>query len=227
MADPKTQSIVMLGATGAVGGEVVKTLLARGHLARLTLLGRRDVPGLSAPIVTQDRVDIFDPDSYAGLLGGHDTANCTLGVGQPTKTSKEDFLATDRDAVLNFAKACKAAGVRHFCLLGSVGASSSSPSFFLRGKGELEDGLRALEFDGLSLFRPCMILTPTNRYGLSQAITLAVWPALSTVLIGPLQKFRGIKVAQLGAAIANRALIHKSGVDVLEWPAIRRLANLD
>jgi len=63
-------------------------------------------------------------------------------------------------------------------LLSSVGISPKSKSFFLRTKGELVEALKALNFERLSIFMPSMILTPTNRYGFSQALTLAVWPKL-------------------------------------------------
>ncbi|MCB1190296.1 MAG: NAD(P)H-binding protein [Leptospiraceae bacterium] len=211
-----SNSVVMLGATGAVGQQVVKTLINM-PLTRLTLLGRRELEGVTGHSVTQHLVDIHNPTSYQDFLIGHKTAICTLGVGQPSKMSKSDFLKIDKDAVLKFATACKQAGIRHFELLSSVGANSSSFSFYLRTKGELEDGLRALNFELLSLFHPSMILTPTNRYGLSQQITLITWPLLSPMFIGALSKFRGINVDELGAAIAKNIITNKQGEEILEW----------
>jgi len=100
----------------------------------------------------------------------------------------------DKLAVIDFAKACKAGGVKHFELLSSVGISADSSSFFLRSKGELVEELKALNFERLSIFQPSMILTPTNRYGFMQGLTLAVWPVIDKLLIGGLRKYRGIKV---------------------------------
>ena len=195
--------IVMIGATGAVGGEVVKTLTGLPELSKLTLLGRRPVEDLDNKAVEQRKINIFEPSSYQDFVHEHDIAICTLGVGEPSKVSKEDFVKIDKTAVLDFARECKSAGVKHFELLGSVGSNPNSPSFYLRTKGELQEGLKALEFERLSIFQPSMILTPTNRYGISQAITLAVWPMLKPILIGPLEKFRGIPVEKLGRAIAQ------------------------
>ena len=88
-------------------------------------------------------------------------------------------------------------------LLGAVGADSKSRAFYRRVKGELEEALVALNFERLSLFQPSMILTPTNRYGIQQALALAFWPGLSRLLIGPTRKYRGIRIEALGAAMAN------------------------
>ncbi|MEM7634414.1 MAG: hypothetical protein AAF299_07630, partial [Pseudomonadota bacterium] len=70
-------NIVMLGATGAVGTEVVSTLVTMPELASLTLLGRRKVEGISHDGLRQHKADIFDPASYMMHLRGHDTAICT------------------------------------------------------------------------------------------------------------------------------------------------------
>jgi uncharacterized protein YbjT (DUF2867 family) len=186
------------------------------EVSQVTLLGRRPVADMPAKVV-QHLVDIADPATYRAHVQGKDVAICTLGVGQPTKTAKAEFLRIDRDAVLGFGRECKAAGVAHFTLLSSVGAASASRSFYLRSKGELEDGLCALGFDRLSLFQPSMILTPENRYGFSQALTLAVWPWLNPLLCGPLRKFRGIRVADLGASIAHNLTVGRAGVERLQW----------
>ena len=215
-------SVVMIGATGAVGGHVVRTLLAMNEVGRLTLLGRRHVDGLRreneyGAKVEQHVVDVFEPASYQEHLAGHEVAICTLGVGQPSKVDRQEFVKIDKTAVLLFARECRSAGVEHFELLGSVGADSGSRSFFLRTKGELEDALEALEFERLSLFHPSMILTPTNRYGLAQAITLVVWPRLRPLLSGPLRRYRGIAVEKLGRAIGRNIARPGGGVETLEW----------
>ena len=62
-----------------------------------------------------------------------------------------------------------------------------------------------------------MILTQTNRYGFSQALTLAIWPLLTPLLIGPLKKARGITVEALGEALARNLARKGSGTKVLIW----------
>jgi uncharacterized protein YbjT (DUF2867 family) len=122
--------------------------------------------------------------------------------------------------VLDFAKACRAADGQHFELLGSVAADAASRTFYLKTKGELRNAIAALNFARFSTFQPSMILTPTNRYGLNQAITLAVWPVISHLLVGPLQKYRGIRVEALGAAIARNTTTVGQGAEVLHYQQI-------
>jgi uncharacterized protein YbjT (DUF2867 family) len=221
----KEFKVGMIGATGAVGGHAVRTLVAMPQVTQVTLIGRRALDNVSSDRVTQHIADVLDPRSYAGQLTGLDAAICTLGVGQPTKVPREELVRVDRTAVVGFATACNQAGVRHFSLLASVGASAASANFYLRTKGELENDLRALQFERLSLFQPSVILTPTNRYGFSQATLLALMPMLNPLLMGSARKFRGIAVERLGCAMARNVARTSSGEEVLHWDEIVALSN--
>lgn len=213
-------SIVMLGASGAVGGVAAQALSELPEIKQLTLLNRKEISALSVPKVVQLIRDVTDPNDYSQFLSGHQVAICCLGVGQPSKVSKEEFIKIDKTAALAFATACKQAGVLHFQLLSAVGADAKSKSHYLRTKGELQDAIIALGFERVSFFQPSMILTPTNRYGFSQGLMLAVWPSLSVVLQGGLRKYRGINVATLGCAIAKNAVISGQGTEILQWNEI-------
>jgi uncharacterized protein YbjT (DUF2867 family) len=224
----KKLRILLFGATGAVGGEVLKALLALPQAGKVTALGRRkvEVPrGLDrSHKLSQGIVDLEKPASFAKYLKGQTHAICALGVGQPSKMAREEFVHIDRDLVLSIAKACRKAGVKSFSLLSALGANAQSSFFYPKVKGQLEEGLRDLKFDQLRLFQPSMILTPTNRYDLMQGILLKVWPLLNPLLIGPLSKARGIRVAELGRAMALGAVIDaEPGVKILHWEDFKAL----
>jgi uncharacterized protein YbjT (DUF2867 family) len=210
-------SVVMMGATGAVGQQVVVALQANLALQKLTLLSRRPLADITSPAIEQHTVDVLNPQSYQHLLSGHHAAVCTLGVGQPSVVGKEEFIRVDKDCVLAFATASKQAGITHFELLNAVAADAKAGSLYLRTKGELCDALIALGFERLSIFAPSMILTPTNRYGISQALMLAVWPKLNPILSGGWSKYRGVRVETLGAAIAANLSTKGGGVEQLHW----------
>ncbi len=216
-------SIVMIGATGAVGGETLNKLRELPELSRLTLLGRQPIAYISEAYITQQKINIFDTSTYSQNINGHQTAICTLGVGQPSKISKTDFIKVDKLAVLEFAKVCKINRVKHFQLLASVGISSRSSSYYLKTKGELVDELIALNFEKLSVFQPSMIITPSNRYGFSQGVLLRIWPFLKPILLGSLKKYRGISVSELGQAIAINSLNKKNGIEYLTWKGFKSI----
>lgn len=220
-------NVLMIGATGAVGTEVARALMDDITARKLTLLGRRSYEASVDERIQQHTIDLFGSSNYRDILPGHDVAICTLGVGQPSRMSKQDFVRIDKQLVVEFATECKAVGVAHFQLLCSVAADSNSRSFYLRTKGELQDELKALSFDRLSIFQPSMMLTDHNRYGLMQALTLSLWPLLGRLLIGRMRKYRGIHVADLGRAIASNIRTPGTGVEELQWNDFVRIASAD
>ena len=106
----------------------------------------------------------------------------------------------------------------------SVGSDARSSSYYLRLKGTQEDRVKAIGFERTSLFRPSLLITPQNRYGASQAAFLAVWPKLNWMLRGPLRRYRGIRVEDLGRAIAiDAARNARGGVEIYEWDDFQRI----
>ena len=230
--DIARRRLVLLGATGAVGRNVLAEALRSPAFSTVTTLGRRqaDVTESEAPPgkLEQHVVDLEAPASYRALVGGHTAAVCTLGVGQPSASTREEVWKVEIDYVMAFAAACKDASVPHFSLMTSVGSDARSISYYLRLKGTQEDRVRALGFERTSLFRPSLLMTPQNRYGARQAAFLAVWPKLHWMLVGPLRRYRGIRVEDLGRAIAmNAARDLPAGVEIYEWDGFQRILHDD
>lgn len=216
-------SVVMLGASGAVGTQALNHLLNQKQIKSLILLGRRSIKNINADFVHQHEINIFDSGTYEAFVKNVSVGICTLGVGEPSKVSKEEFVKIDKQAVLDFAKICKKNGIKHFELLSSVGISTTSSSFFLRTKAELVAELEKLHFDRLSIFQPSMILTPTNRYGFSQAVVLKVWPKLNFIFQRSWRKYRGISVEKLGIAFANNLFTNGNGLEILKYDEFNKL----
>ncbi|UWQ22183.1 NAD(P)H-binding protein [Jannaschia sp. W003] len=216
--------VAMVGATGAVGGHALAALLADPRVGHVTVLGRRPT-GRAHPKLRERIVAMDDAAALAEAVPDADAALSTLGVGEPSAADAATFRRVDHDLPLAFARAARARGARHFTSLGSIGAGARGMGGFLRTKGELERAIGALGFEGVSLLRPSMILTPENRYGASQAATLWLWPRLAPVLRGPLLPLRGIPVERLGRAAAAATAGMAPGVAVLRWPELDRLAD--
>jgi len=71
----------------------------------------------------------------------------------------------DFDANLAVARAAISAGARRAGLVSAMGASAKSGIFYSRTKGELEDALVALAFEGLVIARPSMLAGDRGSLG--------------------------------------------------------------
>lgn len=224
MSTSTGRKAVLLGSTGAVGGCVLAELLRSPVFTAVTTVGRRPSAVSDPPAkLTQHVVNLDDPASYQPLIAGHDAALSTLGIGQPSKFSREEVRKVEIDYVMGFARACRDEGVEHFSLLTSVGSDPKSRYHYLEMKGSLEEQVKALKFQRTSFFQPSMILTPQNRYGVTQALTLALWPKLNWALVGGLRRLRGIKVDELGRAMALNAARDGAGVETLTWDGFQEI----
>jgi uncharacterized protein YbjT (DUF2867 family) len=136
-----------------VGKEILEGLLADQTVAAVHSLGRR-APAIRHPKLTAHVVDL------AALPSLPPADEVYLAVGTTIKIagSQAAFRAVDHDANLAVATAALAAGVRKAGLVSAMGANSSSRIFYSRVKGELEDALSRMPFEGTVIARPSMLV---------------------------------------------------------------------
>ncbi|MEO6259518.1 MAG: NAD(P)H-binding protein [Thermoanaerobaculia bacterium] len=214
---------IVIGGTGAVGSSLVRELIASSRWEEIIFLTRRasdlfrDVPKVRAVVV-----DLNDLQAQtAKAARGCQAAFNTMGVGQPSRTPKEEVWKVDVEYAGAFARGCRTAGVEHISLLSSVGANASSRSFYIRVKGAAEEAVRAAGIRHTSLFRPSLLVTREIRYGLQDRLTQSIFPKVSRMLPA---RFHPIRVEDLGRAMRLHAeRSDGADVDVLQYPEFQQL----
>lgn len=131
--------ILITGATGYVGGELLKALLAGGYPVRC--LARRPevlrAKGLSGVEVVAG--DVLDAASVRSAMAGVDTAYYLVH----SMASTGSFEEQDRTAAENFAAAAREARVRRIIYLGGLGHGAEMLSAHLRSRHEVGEVLRS------------------------------------------------------------------------------------
>jgi len=154
------RTVVVAGASGLVGREILQGLLADDSVAAVHSLGRRELP-LAHPKLTQHRVDF----KALPALPSVGEAFIALGTTIKVAGSQQAFRAVDFDAVVAVAKAAKASGARRLGVVSAMGASARSGIFYNRVKGEMEEALSALGFDTLVIARPSFLAGDREALG--------------------------------------------------------------
>jgi uncharacterized protein YbjT (DUF2867 family) len=154
-------SSVVAGASGLIGGCLVRRLAEDEAFGEVTLLVRKEMPLLSPKLL--QRVVDFGALSV-GELGRPDVVFCALGTTIAKAGSEAAFRKVDLDTVVHLARAASEAGARQFLVVSSLGADPKASAFYLRVKGEMERELRAFPFEGLQLFRPSLLLGGTAQF---------------------------------------------------------------
>ena len=153
----------MAGASGLVGRQILQGLLDDESVAAVHVLARRPL-GVQHPRLTVHTVD------FAALpaLPPIDEAYLALGTTIKVAGSQEAFRAVDFDASLAVARAAQVAGARHLGLVSAMGADAGSRIFYSRVKGELEEAIAGLGFEGVVIARPSLLVG--DREALGQAV---------------------------------------------------------
>ncbi len=212
----------MAGATGLVGRAVLARLLADKQYSAVHCVGRR------APFAAQDapqpKLVAHITDSFSDFVAPRvDDVFIALGTTIKVAGSREAFRAVDFDAVLAVARAGLAAGARRIAVVSAMGASSQSPVFYNRVKGEMEAAVSALGFDTVVIVRPSLLAG--DRDSLSQAQRLGEKLALGAARwLNPLlpADYRSVDANQVAGAMVSTLQTAGAGPHVLLSGALRR-----
>ena len=194
---PASRTVLLAGATGLVGRELLRGLLADDTVAAVHVLARR-APDLQSPRLTVHQVD------FAALPDLPPADEVYLAIGTTIKVagSQQAFRAVDFDANLAVARAARASGARRLGLVSAMGADARSSIFYSRVKGELEEALAGLGYEGLVIARPSMLggdrvaLGQPERGGEVLALKVSRW-------LRPLipANYRSIQAADVARAL--------------------------
>jgi uncharacterized protein YbjT (DUF2867 family) len=219
MAEVRRTAIVV-GATGMVGAELVRQLLADDRFASVVALGRRTT-GVAHAKLREHVVDFDAPATFADLARG-DVLFSALGTTIRAAGGQDAQYRVDHDYQLRVAEAARRNGVPAFVLVSSAGASPRSAIFYSRMKGELERDVEALGFPRLRILRPGMLDGERREHRVLEQWTLRILRPLSPLL--PAQA-RPIHARIVSRAAIEAALDEKPGTARLEAAELFRLGG--
>ncbi|CAD0082209.1 unnamed protein product, partial [Aureobasidium vineae] len=165
---------LVFGPTGAVGSQILATLLSSPSCASLTTISRRAPQTQTQhsnfqPIVEDDTAK-WSP-LIATLSPTPSVVFNAVGTTYASAGSVAAQWAIDHDLCVENAKAAKAAGVKTYVYCSSAGTSGSLSPFALspyaRMKRGVENAIKELNFDNAIILRPGMILgreKPKNKW---------------------------------------------------------------
>ena len=226
------RDLLLAGATGLVGGLVLRGLLAaRDFDGTIYAPVRRD-PGISDPRLAPLRTDFAPGSGDPGIAAAIEARSprplygyvSCLGTTIRTAGSPEAFIAVDRDLVLRTAQLAREHGARHAVLVSSVGASRQSGNFYLRVKGEVEDALARMGFERLDLVQPGLLLGERSERRPMERLMQALSPAGNLLMQGGLDRYRSIPAADVATAILRLLAQDAPGVFSHRYQSLHALA---
>ena len=214
--------VILAGATGLVGGEVAKLLAGSAH--ELHIIGRRAAEN-SPKGVTQHIAPTSDWPDLIVQIGAEVAISC-LGTTMKIAGSKEAFASVDLDLVLSFARAAKKGGARQIMAVSSTMAEPDSSNFYLKTKGQAEQGIVDLGFERPDFLRSGLLRGErAGVFRAGEAIGMLVSPVTDMLLMGAFRKYRSIAARDVARAMANLVGAEPKGHFIHENDAILSLAG--
>lgn len=200
---PGAADVWIAGATGLVGGALLARLLGHPEVGTATALVRRSTGRSHARL----REAVIDFERLDTELNGRSVCQvfCCLGTTIAAAGSQAAFRRVDHDYPLALARGALRAGARKFLVVTALGADPRSRLFYNRVKGELEQELRSLGIPEVHVFRPSLLLGERAERRRGERWAEALLTPLSTLMVGPLRKYRPISASDVAAAMVRVA----------------------
>lgn len=201
-----TNNVLIVGATGLVGSELLLQCCKDVTIAQVHVLTRSEIK-FSNPKLIIHKFDFEDFNSLSNLFSEIQVVFCCIGTTMKKAGSKEAFRRVDFDIPVGIAKIARAAGVPRFIAISSIGEDPNSSNFYLKTKGEMEEELIKLNFVKIALLRPSFLTGKRVEFRIGERIALIFMSVFRFLFVGRFAKYKPIEAS----VVANAMIKISSG----------------
>ncbi len=200
------KSLVLVGASGMVGGYALRYALADPAVGSVMSIGRRQLGISNSKLKEVFHPDFGDCTALAKVLAGQDAAVFCLGA-YTGSVSNEELRRITVDYTIEFARVFRGSSPdAAFSFLSGSGADRTGRSRvpFALYKGQAEKALLAAGFPHVYLFRPAYIypVEPRREPNFSYRLLRLIYPLFR--LLFPNQVIRSDELARVMVDVAVR-----------------------
>ena len=199
---------VIIGATGAVGREILEEVLEKEFYKKVYVLGRSSVTKLvDNEKLEKIVVDFENLEFDINILNNADVF-AALGTTIKIAKTKENQRKIDLGYTINFAKMCEGR-VKSFNVVSAIAANSRAKSFYSSLKGELEEQLQKMNLGTLRIYRPSLLISKRSDKRMMEDFFIKLSPMIKFILHGKFKKYSPIEVGLLGKEMVRFAIENK------------------
>lgn len=177
------KTALIAGASGLIGSELLQILLAQNTYDRVIALVRTPL-NLQHPRLEQVICDFDQMHEVEEKLKADDIY-CCLGTTIKKAKTKEAMFKVDVEYPTTLAKITKQQGASHYLVVSSTNANPKSPLWYPRMKGQLEENLKNLDMQALTMVRPSLLLGERQEYRFLENLAAQLTKGLSKLLGRP------------------------------------------
>ena len=198
MEQGKLRAIV-LGATGLVGGHLLKKLLADNRYHEVRVFGRRSVE-IDHPRLKEYIVDLFELDKYQEEFLADEVFVC-IGTTKKKTPDKEVYHQVDYGIPTTAARLARKNGIEKFLVVSALGADASSRVFYSRTKGQMEEDILNQQLPSTYIFRPSLITGNREEDRTGEFLAEKLLGVINPLFFGSWKKYRSIEGETIAEAM--------------------------
>ena len=213
------KSVIVIGATGLVGRELLKQLNQLEVCEKITAVVRHE----DAQLRTLEKVQQFRLDDFLLLndedVNGYSHAFSCLGTTLKKAGSKEKFYNIDYEINAHFADLFESTST-HYLLISAMGANSDSKFFYNKVKGKLENHIQDLKLEHVSIVRPSLLLGDRSEQRTLEDMTQKLYQKLSHFVPNTF-KYKPVTAAQVARTMLKAAQFQADKFEIYDNLAIQ------
>ncbi len=216
-----SKNILIVGASGLVGGEILKNLKTTNN--DLILLSRKKL--LCENSINQIVIDFENIDSLDANLK---VDEIYIAIGQKLslselvyikKNNRKSFVNVDYNYIKKVAEFAKNCGANSVGLISAIGANTKSLNTYLKVKGDVEQEIKLVGYKKIIIAHPSHLLG--KRAGEDIPMNVKVFEQITNLfgflLIGSLQKFRNVEAKKVAKAIISKMDSVEEGIHYIDY----------
>ena len=193
------KTALIFGSSGLIGGQLLKILIETNNYNKIKLFVR------SAPEINDPKIEIIETDfnnleNHKEDINGDDCFFC-IGTTKKNAPDKNEYRRIEYNIPVEVAQIAKLNLVNSFLYVSSGFADHKNSGAYLRNKGEVEEGLKKLNFSKLGIMRPSILLGNRKENRVGEKIGTFVMKMFSPLFLGGLKKTKPIHSEKVAKAM--------------------------
>lgn len=189
------KTAIILGATGAVGSQLLERLLQDPEYSKIKLFARGENTHTAAKI-DYHKIDVLELDHYATAFTG-DVVFCCIGTTKAKTPDTTQYRKIDFGIPVTAARLSKENGIPVFIVISALGANSKSSTFYTKTKGEMQDAVLELALPKTHILQPSLIVSKRADNRILEKIATGFMALLNPLLVGSARKYRSITAEKI------------------------------
>lgn len=213
--------VTIAGATGLTGNFCLQELLQNENISGVIAIGRKPTDikhyKLKEVLLHNNKLpDIVKSDAFI----------CCLGTTIKKAGTKEAFKSIDMELPVYLANKLKNNGCNTVAVVSAMGANPKSSIFYNNVKGQMEEAMKDINLNSLSILRPSIISGPRKEKRFGEKMGLIFMKVINPLLLGSLKNYKAIKASDIAKALVHCVINKKEGTTIYLSGEIKELALL-